>query len=173
MRKSDMVKALTYLSQVYRNLDLSEAVVEVWMDQCGHWSSAAMIGGVRLWVSRSKWPPAPNEINELLAELSIPVADRPSAADAWGMAVKAVSRCSAEACEKLPAIVRQAVREIGAWEIRTTTRPEALRAAFEKAYTARLSEAVKKRAAPPRLKLLTQSLGTRGIDAREVARIEA
>jgi len=110
--------------------------VQMWLEEFGGTSPAILLKAVKEHLRHNQYPPKICEIREQISRLLL--GDLPSPERAWTLAQNAVgslfSGCT-DAVERLPAPIRQAVREIGAWEIRNSTSPDQLGKTFAAIYT--------------------------------------
>lgn len=109
--------------------------LELWFARYQHLDAKALSAALAAIMDKSPYPPKISEVNQELSRLQL--GDLPSPEEAWAIAQGAASSLFAgctDAVEKLPAPLRNAVRKIGSYEIRTSTSPEALGKRFAEVY---------------------------------------
>lgn len=127
MKKSEVIKILSYLNNCYSNRfkfpkenddQADEMMIKVWHDLLKHYQYQLVVAAVKkLIINQPKWPPTPGEIVQEVEMLKLPDEAKITAGEAWFLAIEAVRKHgyynSKEGMDSLPDSVREAVRNFG------------------------------------------------------------
>lgn len=137
MVKSDMMKILAVLSEVYPKFEVNEVKAAVFFELLGDLDYKVVQSAVKKHMLISEFPPTIAEIRKLATEIKNPELQI-TAADAWGEVQKAIRYfgwyCGEEALASMSNGTRRVVEHIGWQNICESENMDVIRGQFMKMY---------------------------------------
>jgi hypothetical protein len=173
--RAEFIPIWAYLTAAVAK-EASKQTVEAYFDLLADLSTQAVQAGVKLALAESQFPGIPpvGVIRKFACEIMTP--ERPSAADAWGMVLKAIRvygwNLGGQALQDLPEPVSECARKFGWNSLCDTTNLEVCRAQFLKMYESLVVAEKKQTSMPASVRQLCEQLGRNFDPESSYARIE-
>ncbi|KHO62687.1 Loader and inhibitor of phage G40P [Thermoanaerobacter sp. YS13] len=156
MKKTEIVKLLAVINAAFPNMQVTEAMVDLWHELLGDIDFNLAKAAVKKILLESPYPPTIADIRKQAAEIIMPKENKIDPAEAWGEVERAIrlygSYMEEEALSSMSPAVARVVKYIGWREICLSEEPGVVRGQFLKMYQ-QLQERERKEALlPPDLK---------------------
>lgn len=138
MKKSEIVQLLAVVNTAFPNMQVSEAMVDLWFELLGDLDFNLAKIALKKLLLESPYPPAIADIRKQATEILTPAEGRIEPAAAWGEVIRAVHNYGyyrpIEAMASLSPIAAQVVKYMGWQEICMSEEPSVIRGQFLKMY---------------------------------------
>jgi hypothetical protein len=152
MKKTEVVKLLVVINAAFPNMQVTEAMVDLWHELLGDIDFNLAKAAVKKILLESPYPPTIADIRKQAAEIIMPKENKIDAAEAWGEVERAIrlygSYMEEEAISSMSPAVARVVKYIGWREICLSEEPGVVRGQFLKMYQ-QLQERERKEALLP------------------------
>ncbi len=139
MNIEETKKLMAVIALEHGAFNMGEARAKLWHKLLEKHDYVLAVQALENILSKSRFEPKAADIIEEITSIAVST-DAPNSIHAWNLAGAACSKGTSEAFENLPTAVRQTIRKVGAFEIRTSTRPDKMRDVFMQTYAQLVGE---------------------------------
>jgi hypothetical protein len=152
MKKTEIVKLLAIINTAFPNMQVTEAMVDLWYELLGDIDFITAQVAVKKLLLESPYPPAIADIRKQVAEITTPEENKMDPAEAWGEVEKAIRHYGSyreeEALASMSPAVAKVAKYMGWREICLSEEPGVVRGQFLKMFS-QVQEREKKEALLP------------------------